>query len=505
MADRRLALAALALALTWGLLPLLPAVWAGGIPGSPFTDLYPSVWGLGWFVTHAGEGLPTFAPELSAPAGMPFYFSSPLHGWLAVLTAPLLGTAGAYTLGIALARVATVWLAWWAGRGLGLDGPGALVLAASYGAAPFFHGYAVEGIIEGTDGWTLMLWVGAAARRRWGLAVLGAFTVVASSWYLAMVGVLLASGVALWRWRASASFGVGLLLALPLLLAFTGAFSGGAPLPDEIRAAMGTQLTLASPGVLEPLNPFAMTSWLGVLLPVLAAVSARRHPWLAVGAACFWLASLGQGPLYDLPVWRSVRFPYRLHAGTLLLLGVLAGHTVDGWSRRWRLAVLLGPLLALEGLLLSPIEPVVPTAPVGAPAAYRAVPRDAVLLAMPGPLALPPGTPNPSRPRARYLLYGLGEAGLRSPWAFDFNSVGTAATEHPVLTAARSWDRKADLPRRPLEVDQLRDASIDFVALHERDLGQRATDQLRRSLVEQGCTVLVEEDGVTVITVTGSL
>ena len=63
--------AAAALAVAWGVGPLLPALVSGAIPGSPWTDLYPSVWGLGWFASHVGRVLPTFAPELAAPAGMP--------------------------------------------------------------------------------------------------------------------------------------------------------------------------------------------------------------------------------------------------------------------------------------------------------------------------------------------------------------------------------------------------------------------------------------------------
>ena len=61
-----------------------------------------------------------------------------------------------------------------------------------YGAAPFFQGYAVEGIVEGTDGWALALWLWAVGRGRVGWGAI-AFTLTAlSSWYMAATACLLA-------------------------------------------------------------------------------------------------------------------------------------------------------------------------------------------------------------------------------------------------------------------------------------------------------------------------
>src|SRR5690606_18985345 len=134
----------------------------------------------------------------------------------------------------------------------------------------------------------------------------------------------------------------GVLLASPLLFAFLGAFSGGRALDPDVRAAMGSNLELfPRPGLLEGVHPFAKTSWIGWIAPVLALASARRRPLLAAGVLLLFALSLGVGPWFALPVWEAIRFPYRLHAATLLGLGLLAGATVD------RLRPGAGPLLAL--------------------------------------------------------------------------------------------------------------------------------------------------------------
>lgn len=488
----------------WGLLPLLPSLLSGQLAGHPYTDLYPSVWGLGWFASHITEVLPTFAPELAAPQGMPFYYSSPLHGWVAAPLIPLLGLPLSWWLTLAAARVATVLCAYGAGRALGLEGPGALVLAAVYGCAPFFHGYAVEGIVEGTDGWVLPLWIWLARRQRWLPATLAAALVVASSWYMAMVGMLVALAWTRWSWRAALSFAGGLVLASPLLWAFFAAFSGGEPLDPAVRRAMGTPLwPFPAPGALPGLQPFAKTSWIGWVAAPLALASARRHPWWAAGALGAWLLSLGWGPLYELPVWSGVRFPYRLHAATLVAVGFLAGSTADELVIRWQRPLLLGSGLALtmvlEGLLLSPVEPVVPGAPAEVPALYRQHLPGMVVLAAPGPLAMPPGQANPSRPRSRYLLYQAGQVQARTAWALDFNSVGAGGTEAEVLEAVRSWDPHGPGGRLPVPLSQLAAAGVDVVVLHHAELGARSTRELRAHLLSQGASLLAEDEELTLL------
>jgi hypothetical protein len=182
---------ALALAIAWALLPALPAWSRGELIGQPYTDLYPAVWGLWWFVSEQ-PGLPLHTTLLGAPEGLPFYYSSPLRGWLATPILGILGLTTTWNLLLVVARAATVLCAFGAARAWGLGPAGALTAAAVYGAAPFFQGYAVEGIVEGTDGWALALWLWAVGRGRIGLGAVAFALTALSSWYMAATACLLA-------------------------------------------------------------------------------------------------------------------------------------------------------------------------------------------------------------------------------------------------------------------------------------------------------------------------
>lgn len=462
------------LALLWGLGPAIPALARGELIGHGFTDLYPSLWGLWGFVAEQ-PGLPGRTALLGHPDGMGFYYSSPIKGWLAWPLLPILGLKGTWNLLLVAARVGTVLAAWAAARAWGFGPAGALAAAATYGASPFFHGYAVEGIVEGTDGWTLALWAWAVGRRRWGAAALCFGLTVLSSWYLGMVVCLLAGLAGLRERRAWWSY-LGLLLAMPGLWRFAGAFPGAAPLPDAVRIAMGAALRVPTPGLAEGLSPFAINTYVGWV--ALAAAFAGSRRWLAI-AALPALLSLGRGPLYELPVAELVRFPYRWHAGTLLVLSAAVAAAADRWRLGW-----LGPLIALEGLLLSPVEPVLPGADAEIPAIYAVV--DAPLLEVPGPVARPPGERNPSRPRARYLLYHQTGHGWPSPWVPDFNSVGVTARDTG-LDPFRAFDpaerRGAPPALEAGAVQGLVDLGVGWVMIERPELGaaraRRLLDELR--------------------------
>ncbi len=485
------------LALLWGLGLALPALSRGELLGHGATDLYPSVWGL-WAFAQAQPGLPAHTPLLGFPEGMGFYYSAPIKGWLATPLLPLLGLTATWNLLTVAARVATVMAAWLAGRAWGLGRSGALVAAAAFGCAPFFHGYAVEGIAEGTDGWTLALLVWALGRRRHLLgAGLLALTLL-SSWYLGAVGCLLSLMAGLRDRRALLSLVGGIALVSPALSRFAEAFPAGQPLPDDIRAAMGAPLRLPRPGLLPGLNPFALNAYLGFLLglsALVAAWQARRSRWLLLLALVPALLSLGEGPWYDLPPFSALRFPYRWHAATLALLALAVGQLADrkGWP-------LLGPLIALEGLLLSPVEPLIPGADPRIPALYAAV--QGPLLELPGPVALPPGQINPARLRSRYLLYFQTGHGGASPWVPDFNGVG-AEGDHSLVAPFRGWDRLEvaahGLDPEPAltaaHLDALRAAGIHQILLQERELGDGPARRLAAALVALGAEERGREAG----------
>ncbi len=468
MAGFRRAWPILLLALAWGLLPALPALLTGELIGSPWTDLYPSVWGMWWFASQQ-PGLPEHCQQLAAPEGMPFYYSSPLHGWFATPLIPLLGVPATWNLGVLTARIATVLCAFGAARAWGLERSGALVAAAIYGCAPFFHGYAVEGIVEGLDGWSLALFLWAHARRRTGWAMLAFGVTVISSWYLGAVACLIAVFLGRRGWLAMLG---GLCLASPFMASFLGSFSEREALDPAVRRAMGTDIFPSIPGLLSD-NPFAKTSWLGLLAPALAIWGRRWR--LGLLLVLFWVLSLGLLP-------SPLRFAYRLHAGALVVLALMAGQV----AQRWRHGGWLALAVVAEGLLLSPVEPLLPSAPSRAEAVYASLPEGPVL-DIPGPLAMPPGVLNPSRPRARWFLYQQVFHGQASAWAPDFNAVGVSSEDG--LDSVRALDPALDGPL-PSSLD-LPDVSV---VLHEREL-RGNLEPARGLLSAEGFSPVLSADG----------
>ncbi|MEL6347829.1 MAG: hypothetical protein AAFV53_32285 [Myxococcota bacterium] len=486
--------AAAVLALLWGVGPALPALFGGDLIGHPYTDLYPSVWGL-WEFARSQPDLHIHTELLGFPDGLGYYYSSPIKGWVAAGLMPLVGLTATWNLLTVLARVATVVCAFGAARAWGLSAPGALTVAGAWGCAPFFHGYAVEGIVEGTDGWTLALWAWAAGHRRPLAAAFALGLTILSSWYLGAVGCLLALLSVLRDRRMLLSLGGGLLLAAPAIGLFLFAFPASPPLPDDIRAAMGATLRVPAPGIRDGLQPFAINAYIGWLLAGTAAVALWNkadRPLIALAAVPAVL-SLGIGPWYQLPVLEMLRFPYRWHAATLALLALAAGRVAD--RRRWWW---LGPLIALEGLLLSPVEPLLPGADPTVPAIYQRV--DGPLVEAPGPVTVPPGEVNHSRPRARYLLYFQTMHGQPSPWVLDFNGLGDAQ-QAPHLSGLRGFDRLEDAGETwetaTVDIQALHDAGIEWMMIQHSQshtLGSKRARRLRALLEDAGATVEQEDD-----------
>ena len=457
---------ALALALAWGLGLALPALLRGELIGSPHTDLYPSVWGLWWFAEQQ-PSLPTWTTALGAPEGMPFYYSSPLHGWAAWPLIGLLGVTTTWNVLVVAARVATVLCSYGAGRAWGLNETGALVSAAVFGCAPFFQGYAVEGIVEGLDGWTLALWLWLVALGRWRWASLAFALTVVSSWYLGAVACVLAPFLR----RGWASAAAGFVLASPFLGEFLGAFPGVGAMDPDLRPLLGARPSLWTPALMAE-NPLAITGWVGFTAPVLAVMAARDRPWVAAAVVTCLVLATGVGPWYALPGFEAVRFPYRFIAGALAGIALLAGSraTWAGWA----------PLIVLEGLLLSPIEPVIPGSPASVHPLYERL-EGKVLLDIPGVRAMPPGEVNLTRARARYVLYSQTVHGMGSPWVPDFNSVGVLASDD--LNAVHELEKQDGALQLPPD--------IDWVVVHTSQINQ---GRAQRALEADGWRLAHEED-----------
>ena len=479
------------LAVAWSIFPAGEAILSGQLLGHGLTDLYPSVWGL-WAFAEAQPGLPNHT-ELLGQQGMGFYYSSPIKGWLAWPLIPLIGLTHTWNLLVILSRLATVVCSYGAARAWGFGQKGSLAAAAVYGCSPFFHGYAVEGIAEGTDGWTLALWVWAIGVQRFRLASIPFALAVLSSWYLGMVACLLAALALLWDRRIAWS-GLGLLLVSPALAQFVSAFPANQPIDDAVRAAMGATLSIPTPGVSEGLNPFAKNTYVGFVVFSMALMSRTR--WiLAAGIPAF--LSLGIGPIYDLPVAEMIRFPYRWHAATLVLLAPAVAITAD----RSRFGTLLALLIAFEGILLSPIEPVIPGARSDYPAYTRIIQYP--VLEVPGPVAMPPGQENRSRARARYILYHQTAHGQTTPWVPDFNSVGVAKTEtHPSIQSIRQLDPLVTR-KPPKSTINLNGIPVGQVVIQHKRISTDRIEPLIRALKHQGWTREFEDSEAWVFTAPG--
>ncbi len=363
-------------------------------------------------------------------------------------------------------------------------------------AAPFFHGYAVEGIVEGTDGWTLALWAWALGARRFRLAAIPFALTILSSWYLGMVGCLLLAMATVWERRALWS-AMGLILMSPAIFQFAQAFPETAPLEAAVRAAMGASVSIPRPGLMPGLQPFAINTYIGFV--TLTAALCSRTMWTA-WAVIPALLSLGVGPIYDAPVAELIRFPYRWHAATLLLLAPAAAIAAD--ARKW--GHWLAPIIVLEGLLLSPIEPIIPSSPTSSPPYVQLI--DGPVLDIPGPYAMPPGQINPSRPRAQYLLYYQTVHRHPTPWVPDFNSVGVQKTANSAaMDSFVQLDPLADAPLPPgLAITWLIENGVHNVVLHQNEIGKKQATLLRQELFKTGWHMVFDSDAHQLFQITSS-
>src|SRR5205085_8107975 len=135
-----------------------------------------------------------------------------------------------------------------------------------------------------------------------------------------------------------------------------------------------------------------------------------------------------------------------------------------------RTGVAFALVIAVEGLALSPIEPVLPGADGTVPGIYEHV--DGPLLELPGPLVRPPGATNPSRPRMRYLAYFQTRHEQPSPWRLDLNGLMEGGPEE--LTFLRAWDPFGQVASTPVPADlvsRLRALGIENVMIQTAVMG----------------------------------
>ena len=217
-------------------------------------------------------------------------------------------------------------------------------------------------------------------------------------------------------------------------------------------------------------------------LSVVALLSRSRYLLLALIPL---LLSSGVG--MDLPLLEYIRFPYRWHIATLVLIGFALAQTLEKYRWWW-----LAPIIMLEGLFLSPVESVLPTASTQIPAIYANLQQP--VLDIPGPLSFPAGTPNRSRERSKYLLFAQLTHQNPSVWAHDFNLL--YPKQQPHLTKWQSWDplrKQQPLPPSKSDLEYLQKNEISIV-IHKLKIGRTRAKELQRALEKHGWQPKQEND-----------
>jgi hypothetical protein len=185
--------------------------------------------------------------------------------------------------------------------------------------------------------------------------------------------------------------------------------------------------------------------------------------------------------MYELPILQSMRFPYRWHAGTLLLLAFAAGKCADQYNLRW-----LGYGICFEYLALASLPIMLPGSTARPPSIYQYV--DAPVLDIPGPVAMPPGKINRSRVRASYFLHGQTLHQQPTPLRPDFNAL--KPDKQPTwLQTWESWDplrkTKGSVPTHK-DLRKLQTNKIGYLLIHHKELGQSRSKQLTNAVTKLG-------------------
>ena len=169
---------------------------------------------------------------------------------------------------------------------------------------------------------------------------------------------------------------------------------------------------------------------------------------------------LSMGFCHELPIFNLMRFPYRWHLTTLVVLCALLAPLIK--NRMW-----IGWLIFVEQMLLSPLSPMLPYSKTTVPDLYDSVDRP--LLHIPGPYAQPAGQRNSSRRRAAEFL--LAQVQHKQPLLNrgDFNGLESNSDNWWL-----SWDPLSDHP--PTQITRAQLTENTLILVHKGWLGKRTED-----------------------------
>ncbi len=393
---------------------MLSAVWNGDLAGSPYTDLYPSVWSLWateswWGTWHNGW--------FNHPQGQAWSPSTLFWGTAIIPFKDLVPIESLYNLCLFMNRLLTCWAFYLVGRSWNNSHHNGLLWMVIIGMNPMIHGFAVEGIFEGTQLWPLGFWLWSIKKQRWTQSVLFGSIVIISNWYWALCWGILSIILGIQERKVWRTMCLSIGLSMPWIVHFVHIQEASTKLDAHIYQAMGLSLTIPTPNILTTPNPFAMSNYTGwtVCAWLLFTLWQRTTSigWGILGLGL--MLSMGFPFLQDLPIIGSMRFPYRMHLLTLVGVCIVLTNKKHSWSHYWLI------LIPLEFLFLSPIDWKLPSAPSKAPSYVDVI--DGVVLELPGPLQRAPGDIDPSRPRSKYLQYYQTFHQQPSPWTLGFNGL----------------------------------------------------------------------------------
>ena len=446
------------LSLCWALLPTVHVLWDGGILGSPHTDLYPSLWSLwaypnsSWYHTNL----------LNYPTGMGWYPPSILH---AAFTYPLhfvFETATIYNGMLIFFRFICPLLCYIAARSWKFSESGSLVITVVFACSPFCHGFAMEGIIEGLNAWTIPLWLYFCGHKNHvGMICTFALCCI-SNWYfgacICVMTVILGFKHQEIRW----SF-LGLFLVAPFLWMFLEAWQDMTTVQADVRQSMSISWQGFLPNF-SPHSTFAKNNYISWILLILLLQFRNKNTWFIAIPILLSLNILGSLPLFE-----HVRFPYRFHAITLICAGCLvAPHIKKTW---------LVYAIFVEQCLFGRMAFQIPTQPTSPHASYTMV--DGPILHVPGTFSMPAGQPNPSRKRYQEIL--LAQIQHQQPLINkgDFNSLEGLWSNTDVWLQQDLLFTKTRNPIRNQDIKNLSHIGEVYIAVHPMWLKPQTVQEIK--------------------------
>ena len=447
------------LSMCWALLPTIHVLWEGGILGSPHTDLYPSLWSL-WAYQKSDW---TYTTLLNYPSGMGWYPPSIIHTAIAYPLHFFFTTSTIYNCTLIVFRFLSPLLSYLAARSWNFSKEVSLTIAIIFACSPFCHGFAVEGIIEGLNAWTIPLWLYFCGKKnRFGMILSFALCCI-SNWYFGACICVMACFLSV-QYRFVAWSFLGFPLVLPFLLMFLEAWQDIPTIDVTVRHSMGISWQGFLPSI-EGESVFAKNNYLSWIVIAMVVQFRSRYSLILIGSIL-----LSNNILGSFPIFEHIRFPYRFHILTLICAGCLVAPHI---KRLW-----LAYAIFLEQILTGGMTFQIPTQATQPQGDYSLV--DKPILHIPGTYGMPAGKPNPSRARFKEIF--LAQLQHQQPLMNrgDFNSLEGQWDSPDIWIQQDVLYRKERPEILEVDVERLSQIGIGYIAVHPEWLRPQTIEELKK-------------------------